>query len=60
MFMAIIAGVALAVSIPIAMSIAMCQPGVHPGNVGILSGLDYDGDGTWTSDFTSCCWRVGG
>jgi MFS family permease len=39
MLLVIIAGVALAASIPIAMSMAMCQPGVHPGNVGILYGL---------------------
>ncbi|MBN1579964.1 MAG: MFS transporter [Anaerolineae bacterium] len=37
--MAVVAGLALAAPIPIAMSIAMSQPGVHPGNVGILSGL---------------------
>jgi predicted MFS family arabinose efflux permease len=37
--MATVAGAALAVPIPTAMSVAMNQPGVHTGNAGILSGL---------------------
>jgi len=37
--MILISGASLSAAIPIVMSMAMSQPGVHPGNVGILSGL---------------------
>jgi hypothetical protein len=37
--MSILLGGTLAVTSPLLMSIAMSQPDVHPGNVGVLTGL---------------------